>query len=216
MTNSCTAVIGTRAPNVRLPPAEEELVRRIHRKVGGPSKLSTYDDPAKVRKVVIEALATEEIHSKDRLRIQKGELSVFERRVVRTVTNRGAAVRSRLRIKKEVTKLREELRERDRRVKALEDMVTSMCHRYGISYPTGFLIKNQTPTNVVPAELQQAAPTPVEASPIPHGESESTSASRTTSAVSSAPVVYSSEAPDVALDQILFGGLIDQMITPIS
>lgn len=126
---------GYRAPIVKPSPAEEELVRRIHRKVGGPAKLSTYDDPAKVRHVVIEALANEQADLAESSRVRKGQLTVFERRVVRTVTNRGAAVRSRMRQRKEMDNLRKELVEGKKRVNQLETVVRSLCSVYGIPIP---------------------------------------------------------------------------------
>lgn len=126
---------GYRAPIVKPSPAEEELVQRIHRKVGGPAKLSTYDDPAKVRQVVIEALANEQEHFTEASRVRKGQLTVFERRVVRTVTNRGAAVRSRMRQRKEMAHLKQQLRLRDVRVQELETVVRSLCSAYAVPLP---------------------------------------------------------------------------------
>lgn len=126
---------GYRSPIVKPSPVEEELVRRIHRKVGGPAKLSTYDDPAKVRHVVIEALAKEQSSDVEACRIRKGQLSVFERRVVRTVTNRGAAVRSRMRQRKEMAHLRQQLRLRDVRVNELESVVRALCSAYAVPLP---------------------------------------------------------------------------------
>ena len=107
---------------------EDELVRRIHRAVGGPAKLSTYDDPAAVREVVIQALSKELPDSATR--IIRGELTAFERRVVRTVTNRGAAVRSRMRQRKELARLRDELRRKDARLAQLESALQSITARF--------------------------------------------------------------------------------------
>lgn len=101
--------------------AEERLVRIIHRKVGGPAALSTYDDPAGVREVVIAALAAEQSTPADARRVRMGDLTGLERRVVRTVTNRGAAVRSRMRQKRELSRLREELKRKDTKVRQLEE-----------------------------------------------------------------------------------------------
>ena len=111
---------------------EDELVRRIHRAVGGPAKLSTYDDPAAVREVVIRALASEQRLTQPEAadRIARGELTAFERRVVRTVTNRGAAVRSRMRQRKELARLREELRKKDLRLAQLESALQSITARF--------------------------------------------------------------------------------------
>lgn len=192
--------IHTRAPVVKPSPAEEELVRRIHKKVGGPSKLSTYDDPAKVRHVVIEALATEQVNASDAARIRKGQLSVFERRVVRTVTNRGAAVRSRMRQRKEVAHLKQELRIRDGRVRHLENIVRSLCLRYSaplpevlaaVSYPGG---SNDNPMSQVSTETEP--------------EIDSSKSFK-----AQGIKLEGIDAPDFALNQELFGTLVDQMIT---
>lgn len=125
----------TRAPITKPSKNEDNLIRKIHRKVGGPSKLSTYDDPAKVRHVVIEALADEADNESDKARIRKGQLTVAERRVVRTVTNRGAAVRSRMRQRREVASLKNELMLREKRVRELEGVVRMLCHRFGCRVP---------------------------------------------------------------------------------
>jgi len=179
-------------------------VRRIHRKVGGPAKLSTYDDPAKVRQVVIEALALEQPNSRDGARIRKGELSVFERRVVRTVTNRGAAVRSRMRQRKEVAKLKDQLRIRDKHVENLENMVRSLCSKYGAALPAEF-----GPV-LAPSPCQ---PTTTIKGPNDTTETETETDSVHSTGTPSANILRTNEAPDVALDQDIFGTLIDQMIT---
>lgn len=129
---------------------EDELVRRIHQKVGGPTKLSTYDDPACVRRVVIEALAREQLSPIEAQRIQRGQLSVSERRVVRTVTNRGAAVRSRMRQRREMAALRSEVRERDGRVRQLEAVVRALCSTYAVPLPATIV-----PNELDATDLQQ-------------------------------------------------------------
>lgn len=192
--------IHTRAPIVKPSPAEEELVHRIHRKVGGPSKLSTYDDPAKVRHVVIEALATEQLNACDTTRIRKGQLTVFERRVVRTVTNRGAAVRSRMRQRKEVAHLKHELQIRDNRVRYLENIVRSLCLRYSVPLPEA-LVSAPLRSD---AKEEATQPKMVEMQP-----------AIDTSKPGKPPVMRLEgiDAPDYALNQDLFGVLVDQMIT---
>lgn len=190
----------TRAPIVKPTPAEEELVHRIHRKVGGPSKLSTYDDPAKVRHVVIEALATEQLNACDATRIRKGQLSVFERRVVRTVTNRGAAVRSRMRQRKEVAHLKHELQIRDTRVRYLENVVRVLCLRYSVPLPEALVaapVQVQDRQDAVPPKVVEMQP------------------AIDTSKPGKPPVMKLEgiDAPDYALNQDLFGALVDQMIT---
>lgn len=109
---------------------EAELICRIHRAVGGPAKLSTYDDPAAVRQVVLDALAAEYTSGVDVARVRRGDLTAFERRVVRTVTNRGAAVRSRMRQRRELARLRDELRTKDERIAKLEAALATFTHTH--------------------------------------------------------------------------------------
>lgn len=129
--------------NPKPTPEEDEMVRRIHRKVGGPAKLSTYDEPARVRRVVIEALANEQKSDLEACRIRRGQLSASERRVVRTVTNRGAAVRSRMRQRKEMAALRMQVRARDGRVKQLEAVVRALCSAYAVPLPPSVIPNKQ-------------------------------------------------------------------------
>lgn len=179
-------------------------MRRIHRKVGGPSKLSTYDDPAKVRHVVIEALAHEQTNLSDAARIRKGQLSVFERRVVRTVTNRGAAVRSRMRQRKEVAQLKNELRVRDGRVKHLENLIRALCAKYAAPLPDAF---------TRPASMHAANVSNV----LGVGRNDLQADSHSTTVMDRAGIATAIQppldAPDFALDQDLFGSLVDQMIS---
>lgn len=125
----------SKQPSAKQSAQEDELVRRIHRKVGGPAKLSTYNEPARVRRVVIEALATEQRSPGDASRVRRGQLSALERRVIRTVTNRGAAVRSRMRQRKEMAELRMQIRDRDGRVRQLEAVVRALCSAYSVPLP---------------------------------------------------------------------------------
>lgn len=105
-----------RAPPKPLPPDEAALVRRLQHAV----RDSTLSEPAAVRASVVRELAALQRTSSEARRISRGELNATERRVVRTVTNRGAAVRSRLRQRRELQRLRSELREKDERVRTLE------------------------------------------------------------------------------------------------
>lgn len=114
---------------------DDELVRRIHSKVGGPAALSRFDEPARVRQAVLEALAAEAATPQDASRIRRAQLSVRERRVVRTVTNRGAAVRSRMRQRKEMSLLRAQVDARSRRVQQLEAVVRALCSAYAVPLP---------------------------------------------------------------------------------
>lgn len=195
--------IQARAPAAKPSPAEEELVRRIHRKVGGPSKLSTYDDPAKVRQVVIEALAREQSNLSDAARIRKGQLSVFERRVVRTVTNRGAAVRSRMRQRKEVAHLKNELRLRDLRVRQLENMVRALCSNFSVPLPKTFT-EPDVHSHEEYRNVCQRPPHDAETEP----ETDSVGTIDLTGTK-----LEGIDAPDFALDQEIFGNLVDQVIS---
>lgn len=203
MKKASAVQIQARAPAAKPSPAEEELVRRIHRKVGGPSKLSTYDDPAKVRHVVIEALAREQSNLSDATRIRKGQLSVFERRVVRTVTNRGAAVRSRMRQRKEVAHLKNELRLRDLRVRQLENMLRALCSRFSVPLPMAF----DEPEVRSQEEYQKGASRPHhDADTEPETDSVGTTDLTGTK-------LEGIDAPDFALDPEILGNLFDQVIT---
>ena len=142
---------------------EAEWVRRIHRAVGGPAKLSTYDDPAAVREVVLVALAEELPH--DAQRIARGDLSPFERRVVRTVTNRGAAVRSRMRQRRELARLRDELRRKDERIAKLEAALASLTNN---ATPGASAVNGSMAAAVTAASLQtQPQPPPLSLSQPP-------------------------------------------------
>ncbi|PXF48936.1 hypothetical protein BWQ96_01278 [Gracilariopsis chorda] len=225
----------SRAPIAKPTPAEEELVRKIHRKVGGPSKLSTYDDPAKVRHVVIEALATEQLHADDTARIRRGQLSVFERRVVRTVTNRGAAVRSRMRQRRQVAQLKHELRLRDVRVRQLEGVVRVLCAKYAVPLPLAILSEQQQIHHLQPLEAHahQAQAQPILASPLSlsqttpqkaHHESETESVHSGEQQQQQAQqqqqqqqhqfqALPQSAQPNYNLDPDLLGNLVNQIIT---
>lgn len=104
---------------------EEQLTARVHHRVGGPAKLAKFTDAALVREAVLRALTDEQPTTGDRDRISRGELTSIERRVVRTVTNRGAAVRSRERTRQEVESLRAALAERDERIAYLTQEIAA-------------------------------------------------------------------------------------------
>lgn len=104
---------------------EEQLTARVHHRVGGPARLSKFADAALVREAVLRSLADEQPTTGDRDRVARGELTPLERRVVRTVTNRGAAVRSRERTRREVESLRAALADRDRRIAYLTQEVAT-------------------------------------------------------------------------------------------
>lgn len=106
---------------------DEPLVARLHAAVGGPAALATYDDPASVRDAVLSALAAAQPDAASARRVARNDLTATERRAVRTVTNRGAAVRSRARQRRELTRLREELRAKTARLARLEAALASLA-----------------------------------------------------------------------------------------
>lgn len=125
------------APASRVLDSEADLIKRIHRRIGGAQKLTQHEDPTYARDVVLKALADVATIPADKKRIERGELTPLERRVVRTVTNRCAAVRSRTRQRRELVFLREELQRKKRQVKqlqvALNDVVNINYHVADIS-----------------------------------------------------------------------------------
>lgn len=187
-------------------------MRCIHRKVGGPAKLSTYDDPAKVRHVVIEALANEQLTDVDAARIRKGQLSVFERRVVRTVTNRGAAVRSRMRQRKEMAHLRHQLRMRDVRVHQLESVVRALCSAYAVPLPPS--VSERAPTSdglsqpmekldPMPSSAPEHMQPPSKDVPLGHVQSHHRPLTELTP----------NETTDMSAQQQMFGGFVDPVVS---
>lgn len=114
---------------------EDEFIRRIQIKVGGTTKLSLCHDSSQVRRVVIQALADLQSSASESTRVRKGQLFACERRIVRTVTNRGAALRSRMRQRNEMEKIKSELREKERRVRELEQTIQSLCEAYSVPLP---------------------------------------------------------------------------------
>lgn len=105
---------------------EDVLVRRLHQAVGGPTALSAFDNPIATREAVLAALARQNSDSGAAARISRGDLTPLERRAVRTVTNRGAAVRSRVRQRKELAWLQEELQRKDEQVRRLEAAICAL------------------------------------------------------------------------------------------
>ncbi len=139
--------------------SEAARVRRIQEAVGGPTALSTLSDPSAVRAAVILALAHEQTVPEEYARIARGDLTASERRIVRTVTNRGAAVRSRLRQRRELHRLRAELRAKDERVRALENALRDAMAA-GLVLPGHLqLYPESTPVSSPPAIVPQQTTT---------------------------------------------------------
>lgn len=110
----------------QVPVEEEELVQRLHSTVGGPVALSNYDDPAVARNAVIAALASLKSDVGEVRRIEGGNFTSLERRAMRTLTNRGAAMRSRARQRRELERLHEQLRRKDEQVQRLEAAICAL------------------------------------------------------------------------------------------
>jgi hypothetical protein len=100
--------------------AEGRLVRRIIGRMGGQLAVKGLLDPAAVRQVVLEALAAGQATQRDTSRVLNNNLTAVERRAVRTVTNRGAAVRSRQRQRMQLSELQAELAAKDRQLETLQ------------------------------------------------------------------------------------------------
>lgn len=112
-----------RAPPTQLPPNEAALARRLQEAVSD----CTLSAPSALRERVLYALAAMQTNPRDLSRVSGGELTLSERRVVRTVTNRGASVRSRIRKKDELQRLRAELKAKEERVTALEAQLRNVA-----------------------------------------------------------------------------------------
>lgn len=95
-------------------------MRRIQKRMGGQRVLKGVSDPAAVRAIVLDALAADQSSQRDAARVQRNNLSALERRAVRTVTNRGAAVRSRQRQRVQLCELQAELAAKDSQLEALQ------------------------------------------------------------------------------------------------
>lgn len=94
-------------------------MRRIHARMGGQVRLRGVLDPTAVRRIVLDALAADQTAPREAVRVRRNQLTVLERRAVRTVTNRGAAVRSRQRQRNNLAGLRAALLEKDAQLAAL-------------------------------------------------------------------------------------------------
>lgn len=120
--------------------SESDLIRKIHRQVNIPENLGISKDPASVRRSALEALAREQNLNTDATRIRRGQLSAAERRIVRTVSNRGAAIRSRMRQRQSMVLMREQIRSRNTRISQLESVVRALCSAYAVPLPSGINI----------------------------------------------------------------------------
>lgn len=221
---------------------EDELVRRIHRAVGGPAKLSMYDDPGAVRRVVLDALASTQHEQGDARRVARGDLTPAERRVVRTVTNRGAAVRSRMRQRRELARLREELRAKDARLARLEAALRTLLASVGAPGDARWTVPLQgnMPMSMaheaVDERSMQLLMTPTYSSSPPHNALAPSEAS-SPDVNRSKPVtqtllprahyqhthqelqvrpLFEESTIDMSVDRDLFENIVDQVIEPIS
>eukprot|EP00171_Calliarthron_tuberculosum_P019119 IDg19119t1 len=61
--------------------AETDLIKRIHRRIGGVRKLTEHEDPTLARDIVLKALA-DVVGDGGSQRIASGNLTALERRVV--------------------------------------------------------------------------------------------------------------------------------------
>lgn len=105
-----------------------------------------------------------------------------------------------MRQRKEVAQLKHELRVRDGRVRQLENIVRALCLKYSAPLP----------------EVLATVPLPVEPKNHPMSHVEADTEPETDSVKSlQAPgtKLEGIDAPDFALNQELFGCLVDQMIT---
>lgn len=202
MVAACTPTTASLASTAA---AEEALVTRLHAAVGGPPALATYDNPAAVRETVLAALADAQSSAANRDRIARNALTPLERRVVRTVTNRGAAVRSRVRQRRELSRLRAELRDRDQRIAAAEAALTALS---ASTTPLDLTLPSR-PMPALRAPLPPRAPFPPQPAPPPV-----LPALLVTPADMASPM--SPQMADSSLERDLFGSLIDHLIAPIS
>lgn len=112
---------------------EEECVARIHKQMGGQSRLRGVASPTAVRAIVLQALAACQDSASDAERVMKNRLHVVERRAVRTVTNRGAAVRSRARQRSNLRQLEEALEQKDTQLAALRSALAAVQRAVGMA-----------------------------------------------------------------------------------
>jgi hypothetical protein len=105
---------------------EERLVRRIHKQLGGQSRLRAITDPTEVRQTVLEALASDQPSPTAAAAVRQNTLTPLQRRAVRTVTNRGAAVRSRIRQRNALGVLKDQLAKKDQQLTALREAYAAM------------------------------------------------------------------------------------------
>lgn len=162
LTNNSNSDANTMVPKP-VNSAEDALVQRLHAAVGGPAALSAMENPVATRRAVLAALASQQGNHEHAKRVLSGDLTALERRAVRTVTNRGAAVRSRVRQRRELELLREQVRRKDEQVRRLEAAICDLSARianvpaYNMLLPLHLIDKPTTESDTVPATVVRDA-----------------------------------------------------------
>jgi hypothetical protein len=111
---------------------EERLVRRIHKQLGGQARLRAITNPTAVRVTVLDALARDQPTPAAADAVRQNTLTTLQRRAVRTVTNRGAAVRSRIRQRNALGLLKDQLAKKDQQLTALREAYAAMQGILGV------------------------------------------------------------------------------------
>lgn len=195
---------------------KDALVERLHHAVGGPAALSTFVDPTTARTAVLAVLADQQTDAVGARRVLHGDLTPRERRTVRTVTNRGAAARSRVRQKRELARLREEILRKDAQLRRLEAVFEELS--VSITSHAESVLQSDSVTPINGAVLQQ--PQSPYASSFQMTYRTPCDSSPSSGSVASLDVELSIPVPslfsDMSMDRDLFGSLVDQLIVPIS
>eukprot|EP00171_Calliarthron_tuberculosum_P023935 IDg23935t1 len=202
--------------NAKMHTSEDAMVERLHRAVGGPAALSGIDDPVAARTAVLTALASQQTDAVGVQRVLRGDLTPHERRTVRTVTNRGAAVRSRVRQRRELARLRDELMRKDAHVKRLESILRQLSASVGVQSPAAVCAPSTTTSHVaLPALSQMPSVPPMMAMYQTLGDA----ASSTCSASSLAGDIFAPQESlcfDATPNRDLFCSFVDQLVEPTS
>lgn len=186
-----------------VPATEEAWVKRLYRAVGGASALAGFNSPVTARTAVLAALSEQQCDAQAKARISRGDLTPLERRVVRTVTNRGAAGRSRVRQQRELARLRHELNRKDAEVRRLEAALKELSD---LATPRPYSAASVAPQTATASSSIQSMST---CSTLPAG-------SPCNLAPHHGGSVPTALALEATLDRDMFGNLIDQLISPMS